>query len=105
MCVEVMVKLNNPVTANNGELKVWQDGKEVGHWGAGFPNGHWDADSWINNPNEAAFPGFKWRTDANLKINYIWIEFYDDKSPVGQDHYIKYANLVMAKEYIGPIRK
>jgi hypothetical protein len=105
MCVELMIKLNNPVTTNNGELKVWQDGKEVGHWGPGFPNGHWDADSWINNPNEAAFTGFKWRTDASLKINYIWIEFYDDKSPAGQDHYIKYANLVMARKYIGPIRK
>ena len=105
MCVEVMVKLNNPVTATNGELKVWQDGKEVGHWGTGFPNGHWDADSWINDPKEAPFAGFKWRTDPNLNINYIWIEFYDDKSPAGQSHYIKYANLVMARKYIGPIKK
>ena len=33
------------------------------------------------------------------------IEFYDDKSPVGENHYIKYANLVMARNYIGPIKK
>lgn len=105
MCVEVMVKMNDPVTAYNGELRIWQDGVEVGYWGPGFPKGHWATDSWYNNPTDTAFEGFRWRTDAKLNINYLWIEFYDDKSPVGEDHYIKYANLVMAKKYIGPIKK
>jgi hypothetical protein len=105
MCVELMIKLNNPVTAANGELKVWHDGKEVGHWGPGFPNGYWNADSWINDPAKPPFEGFKWRTDANLNINYLWIEFYDDKSLAGQLHHIKFANLVMARKYIGMIRK
>ncbi|MHA4807995.1 hypothetical protein ACX0G9_07805 [Flavitalea flava] len=105
MCIEVMVRLNNPVNAYNGELRVWQDGVEVGHWGPGYPNGHWATDSWFNNPSDPPFPGFRWRTDANLNINYIWIEFYDDKSPAGVSHYIKYANLVMARKYIGPIKK
>jgi hypothetical protein len=102
MCVEVMVKLNNPVTAYNGELRIWQDGVEVGHWGPGFPNGHWLVDSWINKADDPAFPGFRWRTDPALKINYLWIEFYhdDDAAP---DSYIKYDHLVMAKQYIGPI--
>jgi hypothetical protein len=104
MCIEVMVKMNNPVTANNGELRVWQDGKEVGYWGPGFPHGYWDADSWYNNSSSPAFQGFRWRTDAQLNINYIWIEFYDDKSPAGANHYIKYSNLVMARKYIGPIK-
>jgi hypothetical protein len=84
MCVEVMIKMNNPVSAYNGELKVWQDGKEVGHWGPGFPKGQWD---------------------VALKINYLWIEFFADKTPAGQSHHIKFANIVMAKKYIGPIRK
>jgi hypothetical protein len=105
MCVEVMIKMNNPVTAYSGELRVWQDGKEVGYWGPGFPHGHWDADSWFNNAASPAFEGFRWRTDAKLNINYIWIEFYDDKSPAGENHYIKYSNLVLAKKYIGPIKK
>lgn len=102
ICVEVMVTLNNPVTAYNGELRIWQDGVEVGHWGPGFPNGHWLVDSWINNPGDPAFPGFRWRTDPALNINYLWIEFYhdDDAAP---DSYIKYDHLVMAKKYIGPI--
>lgn len=104
MCVELMIKMNNPVTAYNGELRIWQDGVEVGYWRPGFPNGHWATDSWFNNPSDPAFQGFRWRTDARLNINYIWIEFYDDKSPVGEDHYIKYANLVMSRKYIEPIK-
>jgi hypothetical protein len=100
-----MVKMNNPVTAYNGELKIWQDGIEVGHWGPGYPTGHWATDSWFNKVGDPPFEGFRWRTDPKLHINYLWIEFYDDKSPVGENHYIKYSNLVVAKRYIGPISK
>ncbi|MFD2148252.1 hypothetical protein [Mucilaginibacter antarcticus] len=105
MCVELMIKLNNPITAHNGELKVWQDGKEVGHWGPGFPKGYWDADSWYNDTTKQPFEGFKWRTNAKLNINNLWIEFYDDQSPAGASHHIKFANLVIARKYIGPIKK
>lgn len=105
MCVEVMVKLNDPVSARNGELKVWQNGALVGHWGPGFPNGYWDVDSWHNETASPPFEGFKWRTDPKLSINYIWIEFYDDKSLADARHHIKFANVVMAKRYIGPISK
>lgn len=104
ICVEMMIKMNDPVTAYNGELRVWQDGAEVGHWGPGFPNGHWDADSWFNDPKFSPFEGFRWRTDKKLDINYIWIEFYDDTTLSGQSHHIKFANLVMARKYIGPIK-
>ena len=41
MCVEHMVKLNNPVTASNGEHAIWLDGVKVSHLGQGFPNGSW----------------------------------------------------------------
>lgn len=104
MCVEMMIQMNYPVTASNGALRIWQDGKEVGYWGAGFPNGYWNKDSWFNDSTGAPFKGFRWRTNEKLNINYLWIEFYDDKSPVGVSHYIKYSNLVMAKKYIGPIK-
>ena len=102
MCVEVMVKLNNPVTTYNGELKIWQNGVQVGHWGPGFPNGHWTADKWYNNPADPPFQGFRWRTDANLNINWLWVEFYHD-DPNAPSSYIKFDHLVMAKQYIGPI--
>ena len=51
ICVEMKIKLNDPVTASNGELEIWQDGVEVGHWGPGYPNGHWAKDTWIRNPS------------------------------------------------------
>jgi hypothetical protein len=100
MCIEIMVKLNNPVSEYNGELRIWKNGKELGHWGPGFPNGHWFKDKWYNNPDDPPFEGFRWRTDENLNINWIWIEFYHDTGPAS---YIKFSNIVMAKEYIGPI--
>lgn len=102
MCIEIMIKLNNPVTAYNGELKVWQNGVQVGYWGPGFPNGHWLKDKWYNNPIDPPFQGFRWRTDANLIINWLWFEFYHD-DPNAPSSYIKFDHLVMAKEYIGPI--
>ncbi len=103
MCVELMIKLNNPVTAYNGELKVWQDGIEVGHWGLGFPTGNWDADSWFNDTAGQPFEGFRWRTNEKLNLNYLWIEFYHKDTPEGQSHHIKFSNLVIARKYIGPI--
>lgn len=105
ICVELMIKLNQPASAYNGELAVWHDGKKIGHWGPGFPNGYWNADSWINDSTHAPFKGFRWRTDDKLNINWLWIEFYDDQTPAGQSHHIKFANLVMAKKYIGPINE
>ncbi len=102
MCVEIMIKLNDPVTAYNGELAIWQNGIQIGHWGPGFPNGHWLKDKWYNNPNDPPFQGFRWRTDANLDINWIWFEFYHD-DPNAPSSYIKFDHLVMATEYIGPI--
>jgi hypothetical protein len=103
MCVEVMIKLNNPATAYNGELAVWQNGVQVGHWGPGFPNGHWLKDKWYNNPADPPFQGFRWRTDSNLNINWLWFEFYHD-DPKAPSSYIIFDHLVMATRYIGPIK-
>lgn len=104
MCVEIMLKLNNPVTEYNGELSVWVNEVEAGHWGPGFPKGHWDKDKWYNNPSDPPFKGFRWRTDPNLNINWIWLEFYHD-NPNAPSSYMKFANLVMATKYIGPIKQ
>ncbi len=104
MCVEVMLKLNDPVTEYNGELAVWVNGVQTGHWGPGFPNGHWDKDKWYNNPADPPFEGFRWRTDSNLNINWLWLEYYHENAQAPSS-YMKLANLVMAKKYIGPIKK
>ena len=104
ICVELKIKLNDPVTASNGELEIWQDGMEVGHWGPGYPNGRWVKDTWVRNPADPPFEGFRWRKDAGLNINYFWIEFFDDTSPAGVSHYIQYDHLVIARKYIGPLK-
>lgn len=102
MCVEIMVKLNDPVTAFNGELAIWVDGQQIGHWGPGFPNGHWLKDRWYNNPADPPFEGFRWRTNAALDINWLWIEYFHS-NPVAPPSHILYDHIVVAKEYIGPI--
>jgi hypothetical protein len=103
LCVEIMVKLNDPVTSYNGELRIWHDGKEVGYWGPGFPNGFWTWDKFITRDTASPYEGFRWRTDPDLNLNYIWIEYYDDTSPDGVSHYIKYDHIVIAKKRIGPL--
>jgi hypothetical protein len=105
ICIEIRVKLNSPSTASNGELTIWQDGKEIGKWGPGFPNGYWLKDTWVPDPSNPPFEGFQWRADPGLNINYIWIEFFDDTTPDNISHSIKYSNIVIAKKYIGPIKK
>ncbi len=102
-CVEVMIKLNNPVTAYNGELRTWINGKETGYWGPGFPKGSWTWGNFFINPDGEPFEGFRWRTDENLNINWIWLEFYHD-DPKAPDSFMQLDHVVMAKKYIGPIR-
>ena len=102
ICVEVMIKLNSPTSAFNGELKVWHNGIPVGHWGPGFPNGQWIADSWYNDPSGKPFEGFQWRTNEALNINWVWFEFYHDNREAPSSA-IWFDHLVMAREYIGPI--
>lgn len=104
MCIEVMVKMNYPITDSDGELKVWKDGVKVGHWRKGFPKGKWIKDHWDEGPNDPPFEGFRWRKDG-LNVNHLWIEYYDDTSPAGVEHHIKYDHVVMATKYIGPLKK
>ncbi len=69
MCVEQMVKLNNPVTASNGEHAIWLNGVKVSHLGQGFPNGSWSGGIFTQNPAAAPFEGFQWRNNASLNLN------------------------------------
>src|SRR5262249_42139026 len=60
VCVELMVKVNDPVGARNGEQAFWIDGKLarkdgqiVSHLGPGFPRGSWLRDKWSPDPSGA----------------------------------------------------
>src|SRR5439155_13740124 len=74
MCVEQMIKLNNPVTASNGEQAIWLDGVKISHLGQGFPNGFWSGGNFTQDPTGSPFVGFRLRSDTALNLNYIWPE-------------------------------
>jgi hypothetical protein len=101
MCVEHMVKLNNPLTSSNGEHAIWIDGVKVSHVGPGFPNGSWSGGIFTQSPSGAPFGGLRWRSDANLKLNWIWLQNFADSDPAGFQGHMKFDHLVAAKSYIG----
>jgi hypothetical protein len=101
MCVEHMVKLNNPVTASNGEHAIWLDGVKVSHLGQGFPNGSWTWGNFTQAPSGSPFEGLRWRNSVNLKLNYIWLQNYSPDDPAGFAGSMKFDHVVAAKSYIG----
>ena len=114
--VEMMVKMNSPATAWNGEQAFWINGKKKAHLGPGFPRGEWIWDGFYPNPtctlsgacnlNGSSTPccqdfeGFQWRNDLALNINYIWLEHYVDTDPTCS---VRFDHLVIATDYIGPM--
>ena len=101
MCVEQMVKLNNPVISFNGEHALWLDGVKVSHLGQGFPNGSWLGGIFTQDPSGSPFEGFRWRSDANLNLNWIWLQVYASVDAAGFSSSIKFDHVVAAKSYIG----
>lgn len=101
-CIETMIKLNNP-NDSTGEIKLWINGQLIGHYGKGFPNGTWNQANFNEGPG-SPFEGFRWRSNPNVVLNYIWIKNYSDNNvayPSNND--VLYDHIVAAKKYIGPI--
>lgn len=98
---ELMVKVNTPASSSNGEQAFWIDGEKFGHMGQGFPNITRTADKWTPDPDGSPFPGFRWRSTEDLKINYIWLENYLSEDTVCSANF---DHVVAATEYIGPMR-
>lgn len=112
VCLEFMIKMNDPVTDSNGELALWidgrlrkKDGQVISHLGKGFPNGKWVWDSWIPNPEGAPFKGFQWRKGNELDLNYIWLYVYYTGVPEDYISKVWFDNVVVAKNYIGPMTR
>ncbi|MCF8145031.1 MAG: hypothetical protein K9N21_14030 [Deltaproteobacteria bacterium] len=100
ICVEFMVKMNDPVTAHNGEQAFWINGQRMAHLGPGFPVGTWIWDGFYPGVDGRPFEGFQWRKAQGLNINYVWLEHYvPNDSGCG----CWFDDLVIAKKYIGPI--
>jgi Bacterial Ig domain len=102
VCVEEMVKLNNPVSAWNGEHALWLNGVKVSHLGQGFPKGYWIGGRFYQDPTvTTTFEGFQWRNDPALNINWIWLQNYAPNDPPGFSSTILFDHVVVAKKYIG----
>ncbi|MBK7342371.1 MAG: hypothetical protein IPJ06_04195 [Saprospiraceae bacterium] len=73
-----MVKLNNPVSATNGEIKLWINGTLISNLGYQFPSGTWSYNHFTEGPG-MPFEGFQFRNDNALNLNYIWLRNFNDK--------------------------
>lgn len=125
ICMETMIKLND-VDDRNGELALWVDGKRISHLGQGFPKGKWTFDKFL--PGEGAegirwsdarggresfrvppggepFQGFRWRKSEQLKLNFLWVLVYITQAPQGQVSKVWFDDIVVAREYIGPLAR
>jgi hypothetical protein len=100
-CVEQMIKLNNPVTAYNGEHAIWLNGVKVSHLGQGFPNGSWNGGIFTQSPGGSPFEGFRWRSSSALNINWIWLQNYSPDDPAGVSSTVLFDHVVVATTYIG----
>jgi hypothetical protein len=89
-CVEAMLKANTSPDKADGEQAFWIDGELYGGFG-----------------------GFRWRTSDKLKINSFWLNYYTteqaavhnkDPDPKSRVMQAWIDDIVLATEYIGPIR-
>ncbi len=105
MCVEFMIKMNNPLSVSSGELALWIDGEKVIHLGPGYPQGIWKKDNFFPDSTGKGFEGFRWRSDAKLNINWLLLQHYVTGDPAGHTGRVYYDHVVVAREYIGPLAK
>jgi len=103
ICVEMMMKMNEPADAFNGEQAFWIDGKQIEHLGEGFPHGYWVWDKFYPDPDSTAFEGFQWRKDEKLKINFFWLLYYMTDGAPGVADTVWFDDVVVSTKYIGPL--
>lgn len=111
LCLEMMVKLDDPPGESNGEQAFWIDGRlhrvdgqVVSHQGPGYPRGRWTGGWWHPDATaETAFEGFAWRSTPDFLLNFLWTYVYITDAPAGKVSRVWFDNIVVAREYVGPI--
>jgi len=87
-CWEFMIQANTAPDKSDGKQAIWVDGKLIGE-----------------------FTGIRWRSDLDLKVNCLWLEHYgyDEGDPTKQyskeSQSVWFDDVVVARRYIGPIKK
>ena len=51
------------------------------------------------------FEGFRWRNDERLQLNFLWLLTYVTRAQPGQVSKIWIDDVVVAREYVGPLAK
>ena len=103
-CVEVRIKLNNPVADSTGELTMWINGNKVYAIGKNFPSGTYGSNgTTLTEGTGNPFEGLRFRSTSNLGFNYVWLTNYATNNANGHTSDVLYDHLVVAKKYIGPI--
>jgi len=114
ICVELMIKLNSAPDERDGELALWIDGKPAMRFAKGMRRGRWSGMGFqLVESGGEPFEGLRLRTSMNLKINHLWLEHYVDEGAQRQNkvtspnrvNRVWFDDIVVATEYIGPIRK
>jgi hypothetical protein len=112
-CVEVMVKLNSAPDEADGELALWLDGKPALHVARGTRRGPWTGLG-FRLPKEGSepFEGFRWRTNADLRLNFFWLLHYVTEGGARRNRQadplrrnrVWFDDVVVATEYVGPVQ-
>src|SRR5262245_51568295 len=115
-CVEVMVKLNSKpedLESRDGELALWLDGRLVAHFKKGAPRGPWTGLGFrLLDQGGEPFEGFRWRTSDALRVSNFWLEHYVTEESLRRNgvadppatNSVRFDDVVVATEYIGPIK-
>src|SRR5439155_3012454 len=82
--------------SSTGELAMWIDGQQVSKLGPGYPLFQMLYGIWTPSAIGVAFPGFQWRSDPSLALNFVWFQNYGTGT-------ILLDNIVLAKSYVGPM--
>ena len=130
-CIEMMIRLNSAPDKTNGAHAFWIDGEPVGIWDPEEEKpvpGYWMRQVFRHDPDHIdakPFPGIAWRSNPDhferLKINIIRLQNYvsDDSWKEVDKYFAEHPDfkinleeatvwkdhIVVATEYIGPIKK
>tara|TARA_R110002049_G_scaffold28018_5_gene96671 strand:- start:24864 stop:25727 length:864 start_codon:yes stop_codon:yes gene_type:complete len=105
ICVEFMIKLNDPVHSFNGEQAFWINGKKILHLGMGFPKIQHSGGYFKESSSGIPFKGFQWRKNKKLKLTLFWLNYYMTKGVEGEVDQILFDDIVISNQYIGPLKK